>query len=225
MASPFPGMDPYLEAPALWPDVHGNLITEIQAVLGAQVRPKYFVGIERRVYILEEDDMAEEIEVQERFLAVRRLPGRELVAVIEILSPANRTPGSRGREEYLAKRRQTFRSSVHLVEIDLLRAGARIPSVDPLPSCDYLAHVSRTSLRPRGEVYAWGVREPPPTIPVPLGEGDPDAVLDLARAIRQVFDRVGYELIVDYDGPPPEPPLRAEDAAWADELLRSRSGS
>ena len=27
MPSPFPGMDPYLEHPALWPSVHQGLIT------------------------------------------------------------------------------------------------------------------------------------------------------------------------------------------------------
>jgi len=29
MPSPFPGMDPYLEAPDLWPDVHARLIAQI----------------------------------------------------------------------------------------------------------------------------------------------------------------------------------------------------
>jgi hypothetical protein len=29
MRSPFPGMDPYLEHPSLWPDVHNRLIVAI----------------------------------------------------------------------------------------------------------------------------------------------------------------------------------------------------
>ncbi|MCK4452049.1 MAG: DUF4058 family protein [Anaerolineae bacterium] len=30
MPSPFPGMDPYLEYPVRWPDVHHSLITYIR---------------------------------------------------------------------------------------------------------------------------------------------------------------------------------------------------
>jgi hypothetical protein len=30
MASPFPGMNPYLEAPEIWEDFHANLATEIR---------------------------------------------------------------------------------------------------------------------------------------------------------------------------------------------------
>ena len=33
MPSPFPGMDPCLEKPSLWPDVHHELISEIRATL------------------------------------------------------------------------------------------------------------------------------------------------------------------------------------------------
>jgi hypothetical protein len=57
MRSPFPGMDPYLEHPALWPDVHNSLITAIRDVLAPQLAPDYYVGIERRAYLLKPDDV------------------------------------------------------------------------------------------------------------------------------------------------------------------------
>jgi hypothetical protein len=56
MPSPFPGMDPYLEAPELWPDVHARLIGEIQSALNGRLRPRYVARVEMRVYISEEDD-------------------------------------------------------------------------------------------------------------------------------------------------------------------------
>jgi len=56
MPSPFPGMDPYLEAPGLWTDVHHGLISEIQARLNSKLRPKYRVRVEERVYISDEND-------------------------------------------------------------------------------------------------------------------------------------------------------------------------
>jgi hypothetical protein len=49
-------MDPYLEDPALWPDVHHGLISEMQARLNRQLRPKYHVRVEERVYISDEND-------------------------------------------------------------------------------------------------------------------------------------------------------------------------
>ncbi len=49
-------MDPYLEAPALWPDVHHGLISESQAVLNRELRPRYHVRVEERVYISDDED-------------------------------------------------------------------------------------------------------------------------------------------------------------------------
>jgi hypothetical protein len=64
MPSPFPGMDPYLESPALWSDVHHSLISIYRETLAAQLRPKYIVKIEERVYITDESD--EEFDIQVR---------------------------------------------------------------------------------------------------------------------------------------------------------------
>ncbi|MBI3915247.1 MAG: DUF4058 family protein [Chloroflexi bacterium] len=52
MPSPFPGMDPYLEDPVRWPDVHQSLITYIRDALQPQVRPTYLARIGERVYVI-----------------------------------------------------------------------------------------------------------------------------------------------------------------------------
>ncbi|MBI3240918.1 MAG: DUF4058 family protein [Chloroflexi bacterium] len=57
MRSPFPGMDPYLEHPALWPDVHNRLIAAIADALAPVLRPRYYVALERRAYLLKPDDV------------------------------------------------------------------------------------------------------------------------------------------------------------------------
>ncbi|MFN8513292.1 MAG: DUF4058 family protein [Chloroflexia bacterium] len=41
MESPFPGMDPYLEAPGLWPDVYNSLIFAIREQLQPRLSPRY----------------------------------------------------------------------------------------------------------------------------------------------------------------------------------------
>jgi len=56
MPSPFPGMDPYLENPSLWPDGHGRLINIASELLLAQLRPKYFVQIDERLYLANDNE-------------------------------------------------------------------------------------------------------------------------------------------------------------------------
>jgi len=53
MPSPFPGMDPYLENPVLWPGVHQGLVTYIRAALNAVLPPGYVADIGERVYIVQ----------------------------------------------------------------------------------------------------------------------------------------------------------------------------
>ncbi len=50
MPSPFPGMNPYLEHPAVWPGVHHWLIIAIADALNPQLLPKYRVAVEVRIY-------------------------------------------------------------------------------------------------------------------------------------------------------------------------------
>jgi Protein of unknown function (DUF4058) len=50
MPSPFPGMNPYLEHPELFPGFHHLLISEIARFLSPQLRPKYRVAVEVRMY-------------------------------------------------------------------------------------------------------------------------------------------------------------------------------
>lgn len=61
MPSPFPGMDPFVENPRLWPNVHNSLIAAMRDRLGQQLRPKYYVGIEERAYLTDGDDPAAEV--------------------------------------------------------------------------------------------------------------------------------------------------------------------
>ncbi|HLF27956.1 MAG TPA: DUF4058 family protein [Anaerolineae bacterium] len=51
MGSPFPGMDPYLEDPRLWPDMHQRLITYSADVLQTVIRPRYHARIGERLLV------------------------------------------------------------------------------------------------------------------------------------------------------------------------------
>jgi hypothetical protein len=49
--SPFPGMDPYLEAPGLWPDVHSSLIGIFREQLTPLLAPKYVAELDTQIVI------------------------------------------------------------------------------------------------------------------------------------------------------------------------------
>ncbi len=48
MPSPFPGMDPYLEAPAIWPDFHDAFAGEIRSELNRTLPAPYYARLEMR---------------------------------------------------------------------------------------------------------------------------------------------------------------------------------
>lgn len=148
------------------------------------------------------------------FLEIRDRRNRELVTVLELLSPSNKR--GQDRRQYLTKREAILASAAHLVEIDLLRGGTPMPA-EERPDCAYSVLVSRVEARPRAGLWPIALRERLPEIPIPLRRPDGDARLDLQDTLHAVHDAYGYEDFL-YDGLP-EPPLSPEDAAWARPLL------
>jgi len=162
-----------------------------------------------------------EEEIRERVVEVRATDTRDLVAVIEVISPSNKVPGSAGSASFTAKRREVTGSPAHWVEIDLLRQGSTLDVRKRLTSHVYCVHVSPADVRPIGR--AWPIRlvDPLPVVEIPLRTTDPAAPLDLRAALDVVYDDGGYDLKVDYRKKP-VPPLSPELAAWADALLRKK---
>jgi hypothetical protein len=150
-------------------------------------------------------------------IEIRDTAHRQLVTAIEVLSPTNKRGD--GREEYLAKRRHVLLSTAHLLEIDLLRQGQRVPMQQPLPPAPYFIFLSRAEKRPITEIWPLSLKEPLPVVPVPLLPGDRDVALDLQQVFSTTYDLLGYDLAVDYTQEP-EIPLSHADAAWAKTLLQ-----
>jgi hypothetical protein len=47
----FPGMDPYLEHPAVFPGIHGPMIVYLRDQLTPRIRPRYVASVGERVYV------------------------------------------------------------------------------------------------------------------------------------------------------------------------------
>jgi hypothetical protein len=148
-------------------------------------------------------------------IEIRDRRSRQLVTVIELLSPANKRPG-KDRDQYLAKRGRILSSPTHFVELDLLRGGPRMP-IDDLPPCEYCVIVSRAEDRPQAALWPIGLRKALPSIPIPLREPDRLPRLDLQRLLHRIYDDAGYQKYIYTERP--DPPLARKDAAWAKSVL------
>lgn len=260
MASPFPGMDPYLEQ--FWRDVHARLIIYTADALQSHLPGDLRARVEERVVVetpdVEDRAMFPDVRVVERGvggratamleatpgvaepLVIQRASesmtetfieiidvgsGKRVVTVIEFLSLSNKLP-SDAQTQYRRKQRELYDGNVSLVEIDLLRAGDHVlsislPSIPKEQRTPYKICVSRGSTPFQCEFYPLPLRQRLPLIRVPLRATDADVTLDLQTLIDQCYRNGGYDDDLDYKSNP-IPPLDAADAAWADELLKSK---
>jgi hypothetical protein len=82
-ASPFPGMDPYLEDPALWPEFHRRLVDELHRSIVVNVVPDYRLVVHTRRYSTADSHGASERE--EPYIEIRRHDGRAAKAQVNIV--------------------------------------------------------------------------------------------------------------------------------------------
>jgi hypothetical protein len=104
MPSPFPGMDPYLEAPDVWADFQDRFAGQISAELNRALPAPHYARLEMRpeVGIVEEETVHSE-PIRHAFVEIRDPSRRhKLITLIEIASPSNKRPGM-DRRAYVQK--------------------------------------------------------------------------------------------------------------------------
>jgi len=259
-ANPFPGMNPYLEALRLWPEVHNNIIHEIHHFLRRTLPFRYTVIMDERVGIgndpsrdaparyAEPDLSIRGGSARERALASYQTEGKvtatlpwmdepvrewyvtigersredhDPVAIVELLSPSNKLTAGHRRSQYLEKRERIIVSGTHLVEIDLVRVGRPMPVEGYDGDAPYRNLISRWQVRPEVDLYPFRLQTPIPDVPVPLLEGDDDAVVPLGALLHDMYEQDYYVNYVDYNDEP-EGLLSGDDRKWIDGLLREK---
>lgn len=206
-------MDPFIESQR-WQGFHTRFVTAICHTLVQQVRGRYVVDIGDHIFHVDG------IPYRQHFLTISPGDSQQVITVIELLSPWNKSK-SGGHKDYLSKRQNVLATMSHLVELDLLRGGLRLPTMEPLPTGDYYAFVCRIQQRPKADVYSWTIRDPLPEVPIPLAEGDADAIIDLQSIFERTYDRAGYDYALKYDRAV-DPPLNDNDSDWVRNLLSTR---
>jgi hypothetical protein len=271
-------MDPYLESPRFFPDLHGSLITFIKLELQGRLPESYYAQSDQYIWLetsqrsVEPDvnvmserrerkprrrrtgrggvavadpeveasrsviitvETIEHDEHVERFVEIYQKKGSQdrLVATIEVVSPANKTPSHPGFEKYRDKQREVQAAQAHLIEIDLLRKGTHVTAVPrdiaraKAGPFDYHVSVHRFD-RPRDFfVYPILLEEDLPVLAIPLLPGDPDVLLDLQAAFDRAYDAGPYRKRILYGEDPIRPPLRPEQAEWARSILKAEDGA
>ena len=240
MHSPFPGMDPFLEGhlwpdvhhglafvfkELIAPQVSPGYIVNTEIYTLQDAEPEEDVGILypdvevlRRV---EEPAGAaispspatlsvpsvRNVEVRIPVVEIRDRKKNKLITAIEILSPVNKR--SPGLQPNIEKRNRLHAAGVHLLEIDLIRRGRRPFNHPYVPKSHYLVTLMRAGVG-KTDVWAFNVQDTLPVLPVPLKSPDPDALLDLRRALDLIYERSLYQLSIDYQKDTPAPPAFSE---------------
>jgi hypothetical protein len=148
-----------------------------------------------------------------------------VVTVIEFVSPSNKLFKA-ARASYKKKQEECLEGKTNLVEVDLTRAGNRELLIHEfeLPhdrGGEYMASVYRANIGKYGRREGYGIklRDRLPAIRIPLRADDPDIVLDLQALVDQAYKTGAYGRTIDYQREC-DPPLLADDAVWADRLLK-----
>lgn len=153
----------------------------------------------------------------------------ELVTRIELLSPANKLPGSHYKTYHL-KREETLRSGICLIELDYLHEQAPIlhklpsyPDQDPHAYPYYvIVNIPRPSFA-QGKAYVFGisVRDPLPKIRVPLAIEDEPIRLDLGAVYRTTWQQSRFlqSLMNETTDPIHIERYHPQDQAWIRQQL------
>lgn len=155
MPSPFPGMDPWLERPAVFPDLRFTFTVYLSRAINAVVPEPYYSIIRERTWletyprrIVEPDAVVPPpartgdvvtvhapigfSEFRENYLEIRDSEpgdGRPALTTIEVLSIENKTPDAESRGFFRQRQREDLSAGVNRVEIDLLRRGRHTTAV------------------------------------------------------------------------------------------------
>lgn len=229
MPSPFPGMDPFLEAPAYFGGLHDSMITYLREFLQAHLPEPYFADIADRVWVTTIQHATEAVVVhvphdehREPSLEIftRTEDGERLVTTVEVLSQSNKTPGEHGRDLYLRKQREILEGRVNLVEIDLLRGGQHTTAVPvqlaraQAGGFDYHVCVHRLDNLEDYFVYPILLAQRLPAIRIPLLPGDADVAVDVQTVFDRCYDSGPYRRRVRYADMMAVPPLTPDQASW-----------
>lgn len=199
MPDMFPGMNPYLEHPDLWPEIHPQLITALANLLQEEVSDRYSVLIRQRVYRVSGEDslvvghLAHELSPRNdstnnsqctpqqpipTYIAVPQTVKEDYIEIVDcqigktvtIIEVLTPRKKRPGRgRENYEQRCEAIFGSTTHFVEIDLLRGWEPISAYAPSNVDYRVLVSRSDQRPKADLYAWQVNAPIPPLTLPLG--------------------------------------------------------
>jgi Protein of unknown function (DUF4058) len=214
MPSPFPGMDPYLEHPGMWPEVQHRLISAIADSLEQTLSLDYRVAIEKRTYLSVPEDSVlvgiPDVSVYrkaETTTATAVMPKTQSASVTVTLPMPEEI-----KEGYLEIR--DIATGEVVTAIEVLSPTNKRPGM----GLDAYKAKRQTVLGSQTQLYAFNLEEPIPVVGIPLKTGEAEIPLDLQILLNGIYDRARYGLTIDY-AQTPIPQLRQSAQAWAQQRI------
>ncbi len=146
---------------------------------------------------------------------------KEVVTVIEVLSPANK---HREKDVKCMKKSGIRYSEVALILWRLICCGVGnlCRFLIMILQRSYRILVSRGNQRPLADLYLFNLPDVIPGFSLPLRAGDVEPIVDLQALLNTVYDRAAYDITLNYMAEL-VPALSESDAVWADALLSETS--
>jgi hypothetical protein len=234
-------MDPWLEHPSRWRDVHSSLVTYLRDDIQAALPPRYVARMEDRVYLeAQEHGIAPDVRVVERpgSPTARRRARAASRADVAVIVKAEVEVEERYVEILDLEAGSAIVTVIEVLSPTNKRPGAEgarayrakqtevLGSDANLVEIDLLRGGAHTVAVPEGQLarvrpfdYLVVVRARLPRIAIPLREPDEDVVADLQSLVERAWERGAYSKTIDY-ATPAEPPLPPADASSARRLAR-----
>ena len=171
-----------------WPGFHTLFTADVARQLASRL-PTLFVA---RLY---RDEVAGRPASPVR-IRLSRVSARRLTTVIGVRPAAGVT--------------LVHQAGVNAVDIALIRGD--------VPRADYGVSIRRAGRVGPADVWRTSLRDPLPTVPIPLDGDEPDVLLDLQAAFDTLYDTYNYDREIRYVAALARP-LSADDAAWAAERI------
>jgi hypothetical protein len=207
-------MDPYLEAPALWPEFQHLLVLHLHTLLSVCLSDPY------RAVLGVRPASATDPQRVGGFVEIFQKSDERLVTLLTVVSPSDKLTGA-GRTAYQALWRAASGRGANRVEIDLVSQGEPTLeySREGLPHWDYAVTVTRATHLDRFEIYTATLQKRLPRFRLPLAADDRDIVIDVQTAFNRCYVEGGYAGRIDY-AQDPAVPLSEENRRWLDDTLQ-----
>ena len=218
MPNPFPGMNPYLENPRRWRDVHGALICAFRTEL-SRMPPQFAARVEGRVYVQEtfQDYVADALVIE----TITPKPSQDNRVKKGIVAPLAR-PEAKPVAFDIPKRLIVERTTERERFIEV-RTGSNLKEVIArevrahFGHFDCLVSLHRAGDADEYDLWPVAVRDRLPRLLLPL-TNDEEVVVDMQGVLKRAYRDGYYDRLVNYQEPP-NPPLSPGDAAWANALI------